>query len=44
VRLLGDAVRSILASPHLLARLPAGTDPQEWVATYLQRPETHPRQ
>ena len=42
VKLLGDTVRAILASPQLLARLPAGQDPQEWVATYLERPETHP--
>lgn len=42
VKLLGDTVRAMLASPQLLARLPAGTDPLEWVAAYLERPETHP--
>jgi hypothetical protein len=42
VKLLGDTVRAILASPQLLARLPAGQDPEAWVATYLERPETHP--
>lgn len=42
VQRLGETVRAILASPHLYARLPTGQDPEEWVATYLDRPVTHP--
>lgn len=42
VQRLGDSVRAILASPHLGARLPEGQDPEEWVATYLNRQKAHP--
>jgi len=42
VKLLGESVRAILASPQLLASLPAGQDPEDWVSTYLDRPDTHP--
>ncbi|MCP9832793.1 MULTISPECIES: HD domain-containing protein [unclassified Cyanobium] len=41
VKLLGDAVRDMLTCPQLLARLPRQQDPEQWVATYLERPETH---
>jgi hypothetical protein len=42
VKRLGETVCAILASPQLLARLPAGQDPEDWVASYLERPDTHP--
>ncbi|PZV20240.1 MAG: phosphohydrolase [Cyanobium sp.] len=42
VKLLGESVRAILASPQLLASLPPGQDPEDWVGTYLDRPDTHP--
>ncbi len=34
---LGDSVDRLLGSRQLLERLPAGTDPQTWVAGHLQR-------
>jgi hypothetical protein len=42
VKLLGQSVQAILCSPSLLARLPVGQDPAQWVANDLNRPETHP--
>jgi hypothetical protein len=42
VKLLGQSVEAILTSPSLLARLPVGLDPHEWVANYMNRPKTHP--
>lgn len=42
VKLLGDAVRDLLSCPQLLVRLPRRQHPEQWVATYLERPETHP--
>ncbi|MCT0211890.1 MAG: phosphohydrolase [Cyanobium sp.] len=41
VQRLGDTVHAILTCPMLMARLPAGRDPKDWVATYLQRSNIH---
>ncbi|MCS5700991.1 HD domain-containing protein [Cyanobium sp. FGCU-52] len=43
VALLGESVAEILSSSALLARVPAGQSPEEWVAGYLERTDTHPR-
>jgi hypothetical protein len=43
VALLGHSVQSILESPALQAKLQAGQSGEEWVAQYLERPETHPK-
>jgi (p)ppGpp synthase/HD superfamily hydrolase len=44
VTLLGQSVQSILDSPALQAKaVSAGQSPEEWVAQYLKRPETHPK-
>ena len=42
VGMLGSCIEAILDSPEVLAQLPAGQSAQEWVAGYLERPETHP--
>jgi (p)ppGpp synthase/HD superfamily hydrolase len=44
VGLLGQSVQSILESPALQAKaVEAGQSAEEWVADYLKRPETHPK-
>ena len=43
VALLGQSVKAILESPALLAKVDAGQSAEEWVADYLNRPETHPK-
>lgn len=43
VALLGQSVQTILESPALQAKLQAGQSAEEWVAQYLERPETHPK-
>jgi (p)ppGpp synthase/HD superfamily hydrolase len=44
VALLGQSVQSILESPALQAKaVAAGQSAEEWVADYLKRPETHPK-
>jgi (p)ppGpp synthase/HD superfamily hydrolase len=44
VSLLGQSVQSILESPALQAKaVSAGQSAEEWVADYLKRPETHPK-
>ena len=42
VGMLGSCVEAILATPEVQARLDNGQSAQEWVAGYLNRPETHP--
>ena len=42
VALLGESVTEILRSSALLARVPAGQSPEEWVASYLERTDIHP--
>ena len=44
VGMLGSCVTSILASEAVQVRLQPGLNVEEWVAGYLQRPETHPRE
>jgi (p)ppGpp synthase/HD superfamily hydrolase len=43
VALLGESVAEILRSSALLARVPAGQSPEAWVASYLERTDTHPK-
>lgn len=44
VILLGQSVKAILESPALFAKaVDAGQSAEEWVAEYLNRPETHPK-
>jgi hypothetical protein len=43
VALLGESVAEILRSSALLARVPAGQSPEAWVASYLERIDTHPK-
>jgi (p)ppGpp synthase/HD superfamily hydrolase len=42
VALLGESVTEILRSSALLASVPAGQSPEEWVASYLERTDIHP--
>lgn len=42
VGLLGSCVDAILATPEVQSQLQNGQSAQEWVAGYLERPETHP--
>ena len=44
VGMLGSCVEAILATPEVQARLGNGQSAQEWVAGYLGRPETHPKE
>ena len=39
---LGASVETILASPDVKERLQPGQSHEDWVAGYLERPETHP--
>lgn len=43
VGMLGSCVAAILATPEVQARLQNGQSAEEWVAGYLERPETHPK-
>lgn len=43
VGLLGSCVEAILATPEVQAQLQNGQSAQQWVAGYLERPETHPK-
>jgi (p)ppGpp synthase/HD superfamily hydrolase len=43
VGMLGSCVEAILATPEVQMQLQQGQNAQEWVAGYLDRPETHPR-
>lgn len=43
VGMLGSCVEAILATPEVQAQLQNGQSAEEWVAGYLERPETHPR-
>ena len=43
VRQLGECVAAILTSDPVQEKLQNGISAQEWVAGYLERPETHPR-
>lgn len=43
VAMLGSCVTAILSIPEVQARLQPGQSPEAWVAAYLERPETHPR-
>ncbi|MEB3361211.1 MAG: HD domain-containing protein [Synechococcaceae cyanobacterium] len=43
VALLGQSVQTILGSPALQAKVPAEQSAEEWVAQYLDRPDTHPK-
>ena len=43
VGMLGSCVEAILATPEVQARLENGQSAQQWVAGYLERPETHPK-
>ena len=42
VGMLGSCVEAILATPEVQARLQPGQSAKQWVAGYLERPETHP--
>ena len=44
VGMLGSCVEAILATPEVQARLDNGQSAQEWVAGYLERPQTHPKE
>ena len=44
VALLGQSVQAILESPVLQTKAAlVGQSAEEWVAKYLERPETHPK-
>lgn len=42
VGMLGSCLETILATPEVQARLENGQSAQEWLAGYLERPQTHP--
>ena len=44
VRQLGECVEAILASEAVQRQLRHGMSAKEWVESYLERPETHPRE
>jgi len=44
VGMLGSCVEAILATPEVRAQLQPGQSAQDWVAGYLDRPETHPKE
>lgn len=42
VKILGQTVSALLTNPVLIDRLPPWQDPEDWLAGYLDRPDTHP--